>query len=186
MIAAVNKSRKTSFIPFIHALGIPNIGKGQAELLAKAYDYDVTRFLTAIHNHDDFTHINGIGPILNNQLHAWSEKYLVYMDDDTATTEIRDLLNELTFIKPEISTKSQKFKGLTFVITGDVHHFKNRNELKAKIVALGGKVTGSVSKNTSYLVNNDVTSSSNKNKTAKQLGIPIISEDDMIDMINND
>lgn len=186
MIAAVNKSRKTSFIPFIHALGIPNIGKGQAELLAKAYDYDVTRFLTAIHNHDDFTHINGIGPILNNQLHAWGEKYLVYMDDDTATTEIRDLLNELTFIKPEISTKSQKFKGLTFVITGDVHHFKNRNELKAKIVALGGKVTGSVSKNTSYLVNNDVTSSSNKNKTAKQLGIPIISEDDMIDMINND
>ena len=186
MIAAVNKSRKTSFIPFIHALGIPNIGKGQAELLAKAYDYDVTRFLTAIHNHDDFTHINGIGPILNNQLHAWSEKYLVYMDDDTATTEIRDLLNELTFIKPEISTKSQKFKGLTFVITGDVHHFKNRNELKAKIVALGGKVTGSVSKNTSYLVNNDVTSSSNKNKPAKQLGIPIISEDDMIDMINND
>ena len=186
MIVAVNKSRKTSFISFIHALGIPSIGKGQAELLAQAYDYDVTRFLMAIHNHDDFTHINGIGPILNKQLHAWGEKYLVYMDDDTATTEIRDLLNELTFIKPEISTKSQKFKGLTFVITGDVHHFKNRNELKAKIVALGGKVTGSVSKNTSYLVNNDVTSSSNKNKTAKQLGIPIISEDDMIDMINND
>ena len=186
MIAAINKSRKTSFIPFIHALGIPSIGKGQAELLAKAYDYDVSRFLKAVHNHDDFTHINGIGPILNNQLHSWGEKYLVYMDDDTATTEIRDLLNELTFIKPEISTKSQKFKGLTFVITGDVHHFKNRNELKAKIVALGGKVTGSVSKNTSYLVNNDVTSSSNKNKTAKQLGIPIISEDDIIDMINND
>lgn len=186
MIAAINKSRKTSFIPFIHALGIPSIGKGQAELLAKAYDYDVSRFLKAVHNHDDFTHINGIGPILNNQLHSWGEKYLVYMDDDTATTEIRDLLNELTFIKPEISTKSQKFKGLTFVITGDVHHFKNRNELKAKIVELGGKVTGSVSKNTSYLVNNDVTSSSNKNKTAKQLGIPIISEDDIIDMINND
>lgn len=186
MIAAVNKSRKTSFIPFIHALGIPSIGKGQAELLAKAYDYDVSRFLTAIHNHDDFTHINGIGPILNNQLHSWGDKYLVYMDDDTATTEIRDLLNELTFIKPEITIKSQKFKGLTFVITGDVHYFKNRNELKAKIVELGGKVTGSVSKNTSYLVNNDVTSSSNKNKTAKQIGIPIISEYDMIDMINND
>lgn len=186
MIAAINKSRKTSFIPFIHALGIPSIGKGQAELLAKAYDYDVSRFLKAVHNHDDFTHINGIGPILNNQLHSWGEKYLVYMDDDTATTEIRDLLNELTFIKPEISTKSQKFKGLTFVITGDVHYFKNRNELKAKIVSLGGKVTGSVSKNTSYLVNNDVTSSSNKNKTAKQLGIPIISEDDIVNMINND
>lgn len=186
MISAVNKSRKTSFIPFIHALGIPSIGKGQAELFAKAYDYDISRFLKAVHDHDDFTHINGIGPILNNQLHSWGEKYLVYMDDDTATTEIRDLLNELTFIKPEISTKSQKFKGLTFVITGDVHHFKNRNELKAKIVKLGGKVTGSVSKNTSYLVNNDVTSSSNKNKTAKQLGIPIISEDDIIDMIHND
>lgn len=186
MILAVNKSRKTSFIPFIHALGIPSIGKGQAELFAKAYNYDVSRFLKAVHDHDDFTHINGIGPILNNQLHSWGDKYLVYMDDDTATTEIRDLLNELTFIKPEISTKSQKFKGFTFVITGDVHHFKNRNELKAKIVELGGKVTGSVSKNTSYLVNNDVTSSSNKNKTAKQLGIPIISEDDIINMINND
>lgn len=186
MISAVNKSRKTSFIPFIHALGIPSIGKGQAELFAKTYNYDVSRFLKAVHDHDDFTHINGIGPILNKQLHSWGDKYLVYMDDDTATTEIKDLLNELTFIKPEISTKSQKFKGLTFVITGDVHHFKNRNELKAKIVELGGKVTGSVSKNTSYLVNNDVTSSSNKNKTAKQLGIPIISEDDIINMINND
>lgn len=186
MISAVNKNRKTSFIPFIHALGIPSIGKGQAELFAKTYNYDVSRFLKAVHDHDDFTHINGIGPILNNQLHSWGDKYLVYMDDDTATTEIKDLLNELTFIKPEISTKSQKFKGFTFVITGDVHHFKNRNELKAKIVELGGKVTGSVSKNTSYLVNNDVTSSSNKNKTAKQLGIPIISEDDIINMINND
>lgn len=186
MISAVNKSRKTSFIPFINALGIPSIGKGQAELFAKAYNYDVSRFLKAVHDHDDFTHINGIGPILNNQLHSWGDKYLVYMDDDTATTEIKNLLNELTFIKPEISTKSQKFKGLTFVITGDVHHFKNRNELKAKIVELGGKVTGSVSKNTSYLVNNDVTSSSNKNKTAKQLGISIISEDDIINMINND
>ena len=186
MISAVNKSRKTSFIPLIHALGIPSIGKGQAELFAKEYNYDVYRFLKAVHDHDDFTHINGIGPILNNQLHSWGDKYLVYMDDDTATTEIKDLLNELTFIKPEISTKSQKFKGLTFVITGDVHHFKNRNELKAKIVELGGKVTGSVSKNTSYLVNNDITSSSNKNKTAKQLSIPIISEDDIINMINND
>lgn len=186
MISAVNKSRKTSFIPFIYALGIPSIGKGQAELFAKAYDYDVTQFLTAIHNHDDFTHINGIGPILNNQLHSWGEKYLVYMDDDTATTEIRDLLNELTFTKPDVTIKSQKFKGLTFVITGDVHHFKNRNELKAKIVELGGKVTGSVSKNTNYLVNNDITSSSNKNKTAKQLGVPIISEDDIINMMNND
>lgn len=185
MISAVNKSRKTSFIPFIHALGIPNIGKGQAELFAKAYDYDIVRFLDAVHNHDDFTHINGIGPILNKQLHLWGDKYLAYMDNITVTTEIRDLLEELTFTKPEISTKPQKFNGLTFVITGDVHHFKNRNELKAKIVELGGKVTGSVSKNTSYLVNNDVTSSSNKNKTAKQLGIPIISEDDIINMINN-
>lgn len=185
MISAVNKSRKTSFIPFIHALGIPNIGKGQAELFAKAYDYDIIRFLDAVHNHDDFTHINGIGPILNKQLHLWGDKYLAYMNGITVTTEIRDLLEELTFTKPELSTKPQTFKGLTFVITGDVHHFKNRNELKAKIVELGGKVTGSVSKNTSYLINNDVTSSSNKNKTAKQLGIPIISEDDIINMMNN-
>lgn len=100
--------------------------------------------------------------------------------------EIKKLLSELTFEKPELIEKvasSATLSGLTFVITGDVYHFKNRNELKAKIESLGGKVSGSVSSKTSYLINNDVKSASGKNKKAKDIGIPIISEDDFLLML---
>ena len=99
--------------------------------------------------------------------------------------EIKNLLDELIFTKPKESSEPvQTFlSGKIFVITGNVHYFKNRNELKAKIEELGGKVSGSVSSKTSYLINNDVTFVSSKNKKAKDLGIPIISEDDFLKMI---
>ena len=188
MIAAIEKSRKTSFVPFIHALGIPNIGEGQAKLFAKEYQYDVDRFFDDVYKKHDFSHIDGIGPILSECLIKWGEKYLEYKntDADKPDMEIKKLLSELTFEKPELIEKvasSATLSGLTFVITGDVHHFKNRNELKAKIESLGGKVSGSVSSKTSYLINNDVKSVSGKNKKAKDIGIPIISEDDFLLML---
>ena len=188
MIAAIEKSRKTSFVPFIHALGIPNIGEGQAKLFAKEYQYDVDRFFDDVYKKHDFSHIDGIGPILSECLIKWGEKYLEYKntDADKPDMEIKKLLSELTFEKPELIEKvasSATLSGLTFVITGDVYHFKNRNELKAKIESLGGKVSGSVSSKTSYLINNDVKSVSGKNKKAKDIGIPIISEDDFLLML---
>lgn len=185
MIAAINTSRKTSFIPFIHALGIPNIGEGQAKLFAKEYNYDITAFLNDVYNQKDFSYINGIGPILNQNLIAWGQIHLTYMDTNNTDydQEIKNLLAELEFEKPEQKTTTNSLSNLTFVITGDVHHFKNRNELKAKIEELGGKVSGSVSSKTNYLINNDVTSTSGKNKKAKELNIPIISEDEFLNMI---
>lgn len=187
MIAAIEKSRNTSFIPFIHALGIPNIGEGQAKLFAKEYNYDIDKFFDDVYEKHDFSHIDGIGPVLSASLIKWGETYLTYKNASTENTnmEIKNLLDELTFTKPKESSEPvQTFlSGKIFVITGDVHHFKNRNELKAKIEELGGKVSGSVSSKTSYLINNDVASVSSKNKKAKDLGIPIISENDFLKMI---
>ena len=187
MIAAIKKSRNTSFIPFIHALGIPNIGEGQAKLFAKEYNYDIDKFFDDVYEKHDFSHIDGIGPVLSASLIKWGETYLAYKNAsaENPNMEIKNLLNELTFAKPKESSEPAQtsLSGRTFVITGDVHHFKNRNELKAKIEELGGKVSGSVSSKTSYLINNDVTSVTSKNKKAKDLGIPIISEDDFLKMI---
>lgn len=188
MIAAIEKSRKTSFVPFIHALGIPNIGEGQAKLFAKEYQYDIDKFFDDVYKKHDFSNIDGIGPILSDCLIKWGEKHLEYKnpDVDKPDMEIKNLLSELTFEKPESSgstSETAALSGLTFVITGDVYHFKNRNELKAKIESLGGKVSGSVSSKTSYLINNDVKSTSGKNKKAKDVGIPIISEDEFLSML---
>lgn len=187
MIKAINNSRKTSFVPFIHALGIPNIGQGQAKLFAKEYQYDIMRFLKDVHEQKNFTHIDGIGEVLNDNLIKWGCKYLAYMYETKDSNvhynlEIKNLLNELTFEIPNTST-TNKLSNLTFVITGDVHHFKNRNELKSEIEKHGGKVSGSVSSKTNYLINNDITSTSGKNKKAKDLGITIISENDFLNML---
>ena len=136
----------------------------------------------------DFSHIDGIGPILNDNLIRWGETYLAYKDQsaESPNLEIKNLLAELLFEQPsqeEASSDAASLSGLTFVITGDVHHFKNRNELKAKIESLGGKVSGSVSSKTSYLINNDSASASSKNKKAKELGVKIISEDEFLSML---
>ena len=188
MIKAIEKSRKTSFVPFIHAVGIPNIGEGQAKLFAKEYNNDIDKFLNDVYAKHDFSHIDGIGPILNDNLIRWGETYLAYKDPlaENPNPEIRNLLTELSFENPsqeEASSDAASLSGLTFVITGDVHHFKNRNELKAKIESLGGKVSGSVSSKTSYLINNDSASASSKNKKAKELGVKIISEDEFLSML---
>lgn len=184
LIAAVEASRKTSFVPFIHALGIPNIGKGQAKLFNKEYSGDVKKFFEDVYNRHDFTHIEGIGEVLNDNLLQWGNEYLRSEGRVTNDLVIYHLLKEVDIQIPEkVLEHTDSLNGKIFVITGKLNHFVNRDELVAKIEELGGKASGSVSKNTSYLINNDVNSTSGKNKKAKELGVPIISEDDFLKMI---
>lgn len=192
LIVSVEKSRKTSFIPFIHALGIPNIGKGQAKLFNKEYSGDVREFFKDVYQRHDFTHIEGIGDVLNDNLWRWGNEYLRYIPFEDSldkalpplNLEIYDLLKEVSVETPESKPAGESsLQGKIFVITGKLNHFVNRDALVAKIEELGGKASGSVSKNTSYLINNDVSSTSGKNKKAKELGVPIISEDEFLEMV---
>lgn len=182
IVAAAERARNTSFVPFIHALGIPNIGKGQAKLLNTRYHGDVRKLFDDAMRHCTFRDIDGIGDVLEKSLWDWAD-----MNWNTMTahkvSEVERLMNEVVFDTVEASSAGDTLAGKTFVITGDVHIYKNRAELQAKIESLGGKTSGSVSSKTSYLINNDVTSTSGKNKKAKELGIPIISEEQFQEMI---
>ena len=194
IISAIEESRKCDFVSFIHACGIPHIGKGQAKLLKAHLDtvydesllpsdhdgsYDLIGMMVCLNETGyDWTNIEGFGDVIAKSLSDWIYEWFY-----EGNSEIKDLLAELSFIdkKPEVTASS--LAGLTFVITGSVNHFKNRDELQEKIESLGGKCAGSVSAKTSYLINNDVTSTSGKNKKAKELGIPIISEEDFLQML---
>lgn len=205
ILKAVEKARKTDTVSFLHACGIPNIGKGQAKLLCPAIikwrnknpqgetvssqENLIDALAAMVWDGYDFTEIDGFGDVLAKSITEWTDSNIVdvycrYAPD----TEITTLLKEVEFTDVYTDyvkdTSDSPLSGKIFVVTGDVHYFKNRNELQAKIEELGGKVSGSVSKNTSYLINNDVTSTSGKNQKAKELGIPIISEDEFIQMIS--
>ena len=120
-----------------------------------------------------FAHINGIGP-------EKSASFVRWFRDEHNLTRYRHLMEHISVSQADNTPKGNRCEGLTFVITGDVHHYKNRNELKAYIESQGGKVASAVSGSTSYLINNDVTSTSGKNKKAKELNIPIISENEFM------
>lgn len=193
---SIQKSKSTTFVPFIHALGIPMVGKGQAKLFNIAYNGDVMNFFNDIYNRKDFTYIEGIGEKIQESLWNWGNTYLRWIPFKKeldgmerivdCNTEIYDLLHYITIEIPakEESNSNNILEGKTFVITGSVEHFKNRAELQEKIESLGGKATGSVTNKTSYLINNDIESLSGKNKKAKELGVPIISEEDFLKMIS--
>ena len=123
---------------------------------------------------DFFAHIDGIGP-------EKSASFITWMKDEDNLAMLHRLLDEVSISQQQSSPTGNSCEGLTFVITGDVHHYSNRNALKAYIESQGGRVAGSVSGATSFLINNDVTSTSGKNQKAQQLGIPIISEDEFIE-----
>lgn len=192
---SIQRSRKTTFVPFIHALGIPMVGKGQAKLFDKAYEGNVKKFFNDVYNRKTFTDIDGIGEKIELSLWDWGSRYLGWIPFEkdlldemwrtSCNTEVYDLLRWIDVEIPAEANVAGKdiLSGKTFVITGSVNHFKNRAELQAKIEELGGKATGSVTKKTSYLINNDVESTSGKNKKAKELGVPIISEDEFLEMI---
>ena len=174
LLASVEKARNTTLPRLIYAIGIQNIGVANAKMLAKQYHYNIEELQRA--SVEELSAIDGIGEVIANSIEE-------YFRNEKNQQIIANLLAEVTIEKPEENTNAQIFEGMNFVITGSVEHFANRNEVKAVIESRGGKVTGSVTSKTNYLINNDTTSNSSKNKKAKELNIPIISEADFLKML---
>ena len=181
---SVERARKVEARRLLYALSIPLCGQDVCNRLLSAYSLNDLIALAEgnVRPTDLFTPsaeetlamIPGIGPEKAKSFVAW------FAQEEHRSVMAR-LLNVLTVEQTSTAATGEKCKGLLFVVTGDVHHYKNRNELKAYIESQGGKVTGSVSKSTSYLINNDVTSTSSKNQKAHQFNIPIISEDEFVE-----
>ena len=173
IIAAAEKARKTTLARLITGLGIPNIGTAAARVIAAHFENDPLRVMNAAE--EELTAIDGVGAVIAAAYREW-------WDAGKNKNAYLELLEILEFEKPAaVPAQDSPINGKTFVITGSLNHYENRNALKEVIENAGGKVAGSVSKKTDYLINNDVTSNSSKNKTAKELGIPILSEDDFIE-----
>ena len=174
ILQSIDRSRNVESHRLLYALSIPMCGQDVCKRLLSEFKLKelIDTAMGSLFD-DVFATIKGIGPEKSKQVVAW------FRDEENHSI-VNNLLQQLEVSEPELSPKGQLCEGLTFVITGDVHHYKNRNELKAYIESQGGKVAGSVSGSTSFLINNDVTSTSGKNKKAQQLGIEIISEDDFV------
>lgn len=175
ILSAIETSKNTTLDRFIYSLSIPLIGRRASKDIAKYCHYDAQTFINFMNVYYDFTNIDGFGAEMQKSLNAWWAN-----NDDVFI----DLFKNFTFEKPQTTSNPSSLEGLTFVITGSLNQFANRDEAKEKIESLNGKVSGSVSAKTSYLVNNDIDSTSGKNKKAKELGIPIINEDELIKMLN--
>lgn len=183
IMRSIDKSREVEAHRLLYALNIPLCGIDVCKRLLSAYPLEELvneairqsgdLFAPQTEPQEVFAHINGIGP-------EKSAQFVLWFRDEHNLARYRNLLEMLTVTSPDTAPSGNRCQGLTFVITGDVHHYKNRNELKTYIESQGGKVASAVSGSTSYLINNDVTSTSGKNKKAQQLGIPIISEDEFI------
>ena len=173
LIASIEKARTTTVERLLYSIGIPNIGVATAKLITRVFDSDIDRIRHA--TVDELMAINGIGEVM-------AQAYVEYFAKEENRQQLDHILDEVVLIKTE-RTVTASLEGKTFVVTGSVTQFKNRNELKAYIEERGGKVAGSVSRNTDYLINNDNLSSSSKNKTAKELGIPIITELEFLEMV---
>ncbi|MDD6481244.1 MAG: NAD-dependent DNA ligase LigA [Lachnospiraceae bacterium] len=172
MDKSIEESRNVHPVNFIFALCIPLIGVDAAKKIVNTIGFDA--FLQRMKDGEGFEDIDGIGAERSNSLLNWYAK-------ESNADSLTHLLGELTIEHVEIKNAAEgTCAGLTFVITGDVHHYKNRDEFKAFVESQGGKVAGSVSGKTSYLVNNDTESASSKNRKAKELGVPIISEDEFV------
>lgn len=173
MMRAIEKSRRVHPVNFIYALCIPMFGLDAGKKIVGAIGFD--GFLTRMEDNTGFEDIEGIGPEKSGSAMDW---YANPKNQQSLDALLKEIVVEKVDLKPETGGKCE---GLTFVITGDVHHFKNRDEFKAYVEKTGGKVTGSVTSKTNYLVNNDVNSTSSKNRKAKELSVPIISEDEFVE-----
>jgi len=173
LMASIDKARSTTLPRLIYSLGIENVGVATAKMLCREFDYELEKLVNA--TEEQLSGIEGIGEVIAGTIRAW-------FADENNLRQLEMLQRELFLEKIQMSEDEQVLKGKTFVITGSVHIFANRNEVKARIESLGGKVTGSVTGKTDYLINNDTQSSSSKNKKAKELGIPIISEEQFLQM----
>lgn len=167
MLASIEKARNASPAKFLYSLGIANIGLANAKLICQAFHNDIDAMLRA--TKEQLTAIDHIGEVI-------ADAYVTYMAQPGNQKIIEDLRQELVFENTNEAEQEATMEGLTFVITGTMEQFENRKEAQAFIEARGGKVTGSVTKKTNYLINNDALSGSAKNKKAKELGIPILTE----------
>ncbi len=179
IMRSIDKARNVEAQRLLYALNIPMVGIDVCKKLLGAYPLEelIMKAREATET-EFFSHIPGIGPEKSSTFISW------FKNDDNFQIVSR-LLEFIKVSHTQPQRAGQKCEGMTFVITGDVYHFKNRNELKAYIESQGGKVAGSVSGSTSFLINNDVTSTSGKNKKAQELNIPILSEDDFIEQFGS-
>ncbi|MCI7040540.1 MAG: NAD-dependent DNA ligase LigA [Lachnospiraceae bacterium] len=173
MMRAIEKSRRVHPVNFIYAICIPMFGLDAGKKIVSAIGFD--GFLKRLKDGTGFEDIEGIGPEKSGSAMDW---YANPKNQQSLGALLKEIVIEKVDLKPEAGGKCE---GLTFVITGDVHHFKNRDEFKGYVEKTGGKVTGSVTSKTNYLVNNDVNSTSSKNRKAKELSVPIISEDEFVE-----
>ncbi len=174
LIVSIEKSRHTTLPKLIYSLGILNVGLSNAKMICKEYNYDMQRLTNA--TREELAQISGVGEVI-------AESFVSYFENENNLEKLNHLRKELDIEIVEIKEEEQILKDKVFVITGSVERFENRNALKSLIEEKGGKVTGSVTSKTHYLINNDTTSMSSKNKKAKELGVAIISEEDFLQMI---
>ena len=172
LMVSLEKAKETTLAKVIYSLGITGIGLANAKVICKYFDDDIEKIRYA--EEEEISSIEGIGPVIAGSLAD-------YFKSEENNQKLDHLLSHLHLVHEETSAE-QVFAGKTFVITGSVEHFSNRSEAKEFIEARGGKVTGSVTKKTDYLINNDKTSASSKNKKAQELGIPILSEEDFLEL----
>ena len=170
LLSSIKKAKETTLAKVIYSLGIANIGLSNAKVICRHFEDDLDKIREA--DEEEISAIDGIGPVIASCL-------VKYFKDPQNNQKVDHLLGYLHIHKEEISG-DQIFAGMNFVITGSLEHFANRGEAKKLIESLGGKVTGTVTGKTNYLINNDVTSNSSKNKKARELGIPILSEEDFL------
>lgn len=172
LMISLERARHTTLPRLLYSLGIANIGLANAKVICKEFHYDLEKMVHA--SGEEISSIEGIGPVI-------AKSYTEYFGDEKNMEKFRHLLSHLVLeeIKQE---KTLTLEGKQFVITGSVNHFANRAKLKEYIEQRGGKVTGTVTSKTDYLINNDVTSNSSKNKKARELEIPILSEEDFLHM----
>ena len=172
LIDSINAARNTTLPRVIYALGIANIGVANAKMLCKHFDYELEQMRRA--DVDTLSTIEGVGEVI-------ATAFVEYMHDEDKLQIIEHLLKEITIETPQIDAATQTLSGMTFVITGSLNHYASRNDLKDEIEKKGGKVAGSVTSKTTCLINNDVTSTSSKNKKAKELNVPILSEEQFLE-----
>ena len=174
LISSIEKSRDVLLPNLIYALGILNVGLSNAKIICKAFDYDIEKIKNA--TVEEIAVTDNIGDVIATSVFD-------FFHDSEKLSEFNELVNELNILIPEKKETNSNIVGKTFVITGSLNTYENRNALKDLIESLGGKVAGSVSAKTDYLINNDVTSNSSKNKKAKELNVQIISEENFNELI---
>jgi DNA ligase (NAD+) len=172
LMESLERARTTTLPRVIYSLGIANIGLANAKVICRHFDNDLEKIRHA--DLEEVSAIDTIGPVIAGNL-------VDYFAQEENNRKLDHLLSHLT-LEQEQAAGEQHLAGMTFVITGSVEHFANRSEAKAFIESFGGKVTGSVTGKTNYLINNDTTSNSSKNKKARELGIPILSEEELLKM----